>query len=221
MTYPRLRTRVKICGLTRPADAESAALLGADALGLVFYPPSPRAVSVEQASAILAVLPPFVTAVGLFADQDPPTVRGILSQVRIDLLQFHGDEAPEYCRSFGMPYIKAVRMHDSADLVQESQRHAGARALLLDAYDPSAKGGTGSAFEWRRALTPCGMRLILAGGLRPDNVREGLETVQPYAVDVSSGVEVQKGVKDPLKMAAFLNEVYQFDQSQRERHPRL
>lgn len=221
MTYPCQRTRVKICGLTRPVDAESAVLLGADAIGLVFYPPSPRSVSVEQADALLRVLPPFVTVVGLFVDEAPYTVRDLVSRLRIDLIQFHGDEDPAYCRSFGKPYIKAVRVRESTNLAQESRRYADAQGLLLDAYHPSAKGGTGQAFEWRRAVLPNGSRVILAGGLTADNVRTALDLVRPYAVDVSSGVESDKGVKDSAKMAAFLKEVYQFDQSERERHPSL
>ncbi|MCU0734393.1 MAG: phosphoribosylanthranilate isomerase [Methylotetracoccus sp.] len=219
MTYPWQRTRVKICGLTRPADAESAALLGADALGLVFYPPSPRSVSAGQAATVVAALPPFVTVVGLFVDEDPDKVQDVLSRVRIDLIQFHGDEDPEYCRRFGKPYIKAIRVRDSTNLAQESRRYAEAQALLLDAYHPSAQGGTGQAFEWSRAVLPTGMRMILAGGLTPDNVRAGLALVRPYAVDVSSGVEAEKGVKDSAKMAAFLKEVYQFDHAERQRHP--
>ncbi len=221
MTYPWQRTRVKICGLTRPADAEAAVLLGADALGLVFYPPSPRSVAVEQAAAILAALPPFVTVVGLFVDEEPGRVQETLTRLRIDLLQFHGDEDPGYCRSFGKPYIKAIRMRESTDLVREARRHAGAQALLLDAYDPSAKGGTGLSFDWRRAETPGGVRLVLAGGLTPENVGAGLDAMHPYGVDVSSGVEADKGIKDVTKMAAFLQEVYRFDHAARERNTAL
>lgn len=221
MTYPRQRTRVKICGLTRPADAVSAVRLGADALGLVFYPPSPRSVSIERACEVLAVLPPFVTVVGLFVDEAPARVQEVLSQVRIDLMQFHGDEEPDYCLSFGKPYIKAIRMRAATDLALESRRYAGAQALLLDAYHPVAKGGTGMAFEWNWAATVADARVILAGGLTPHNVRSALASVRPYAVDVSSGVEADKGVKDSAKMAAFLKEVYQFDHAERERNPTL
>jgi phosphoribosylanthranilate isomerase len=217
MPYPWSRTRVKICGLTRPGDALAAAELGADALGLVFYPTSPRAVTVEQAAAVAAVLPPFVTMVGLFVNEEPDAVRDVLTRVRIDLLQFHGDEGPDYCAEFGKPYIKAVRMQDATDLTREVRRYAAAQALLLDAFDASARGGTGQAFDWGRARVPEGGRIVLAGGLTPDNVRQGLETVRPCAVDVSSGVESAKGIKDREKMAAFLNEVYQFDHAERAR----
>lgn len=217
MPYPWSRTRVKICGLTRPGDALAAAELGADALGLVFYPPSPRAVTVEQAAAVAAVLPPFVTVVGLFVNEEPDVVRDVLARVRIDLLQFHGDEEPDYCAQFGKPYIKAVRVQESTDLTREVCHYAAAQALLLDAFDASARGGTGLAFDWNRVRVPEGGRIVLAGGLAPENVRQGLETVRPCAVDVSSGVESAKGIKDREKMAAFLNEVYQFDHAERAR----
>lgn len=221
MTYPSLRTRVKICGLTRPADAVVAAGLGADAIGLVFYSASPRAVSVEQAAGVVAALPPFVTVVGLFVDESPDAVRAVLSGLRVDLLQFHGDEDAAYCGAFGRPFIKAVRMRKDVDLAREARRYEAAQALLLDAYDPSAMGGTGQAFEWNRAVCPGGMRLILAGGLHAGNVRRALAAVRPYAVDVSSGVEAEKGVKDPGKMAAFMQEVYQFDHAERSCHASL
>jgi len=214
-TYPWRRTRVKICGLTRPADALTAVLLGADALGLVFYPPSPRAVTVERAREIVAGLPPFVTVVGLFVDEEADRVRAVLARLRIDLLQFHGDEEPDYCRSFGKPYIKAIRMRGDTDLAMETSRYAEAQALLLDAYHPNAKGGTGTAFEWRQIAKPDGVHLILAGGLTPANIRSALQSVSPIAVDVSSGVEAEKGVKDATKMAAFFREVDEFDHARR------
>ena len=214
-TYPWRRTRVKICGLTRPADALTAVLLGADALGLVFYPPSPRAVTVERAREIVAGLPPFVTVVGLFVDEEADRVRAVLARLRIDLLQFHGDEEPDYCRSFGKPYIKAIRMRGDTDLAMETSRYAEAQALLLDAYHPNAKGGTGTAFEWRQIAKPDGVHLILAGGLTPANIRSALQSVSPIAVDVSSGVEAEKGVKDAAKMAAFFREVDEFDHARR------
>lgn len=211
--YPSRRTRVKICGLTRPEDARRAVLLGADAIGLVFYPPSPRHVAIDRARAIVAVLPPFVTVVGLFVDADPAVVRDTLGRVRIDLLQFHGDEAEDDCKIFGRPWIKALRMAPGLDLGAAMDRYPGASGILVDAWHPGAQGGTGERFDWN--LLPAGMtsRLILAGGLQPNNVAAALEKVRPYALDVSSGVESAKGIKDAGKMAAFLNEVHHFDYS--------
>jgi phosphoribosylanthranilate isomerase len=194
-----------------------AARLGADAIGLVFYAPSPRGVTADVAEAILAGLPPFVTAVGLFVDADVAYVRDSLSRLPLDLLQFHGDEDPAYCRSFGKAYIKAIRMRPETDLAAEAVRYREARALLLDAYHPDARGGTGVAFEWSRVDAPPGVPLVLAGGLHAGNVRAGIAAMQPWAVDVSSGVEAAKGIKDAAKMAAFLNEVYEVDHAERHR----
>jgi len=208
-----MRTRVKICGFTRAEDARAAALLGADAIGLVFYPPSPRHVDIAQAQAIVANLPPFTTVVGLFVDEEPARVREVLAQVRIDLLQFHGDESPDDCQSFGWPYIKAVRMKPGTDLAQVAADYHHAAGLLLDAFDPQAKGGTGTGFDWAMAAGGCSLPLILAGGLRPDNARQALRQTRAYGLDVSSGVEAAKGVKDNDKMAAFLKEVQDFDHS--------
>ncbi|MGZ8242728.1 MAG: phosphoribosylanthranilate isomerase [Methylomagnum sp.] len=205
------RTRVKICGFTRPADAVAAVRMGADAIGLVFYPPSPRHVSVEIARAIVTALPPFVTVVGLFVDEDPETVLGVLDQVRIDLLQFHGDEDPAYCTAFAKPYIKALPMKPGVDLAATMAAHGKASGFLLDAWHPDAMGGTGSRFDWNLIPPEHADALILAGGLEPGNVAEALRTVRPYALDVSSGVEAAKGIKDADKMAAFLTEVQRFD----------
>ncbi|MGY6214742.1 phosphoribosylanthranilate isomerase [Methylolobus aquaticus] len=215
--YPWQRTRVKICGLTQPGDAEQAVALGADAIGLVFYPPSPRAVDIDRAQAVLAAVGPFVTVVGLFVNATWHEVNGVLSNVRIDLLQFHGDESPEYCASFRKPYVRALQMAPDIDLVAEFARFPDAQALLLDAYHGDIRGGTGQAFDWQRAVAPPGRRLILAGGLNPDNVGQALEVARPYAVDVSSGVESAKGIKDAARIARFLTEVYDFDQRQRSR----
>ena len=211
--YPSRRTRVKICGLTRPEDARNAVLLGADAIGLVFYPPSPRYLEPEQARGITEGLPPFVTVVGLFVDADPARVRDTLNRVRIDLLQFHGDEDPGYCGGFGKPWIKALRMRPGLDLRAAVDRFPGASGFLVDVWHPGAMGGTGQRFDW--GLLPADMAnsLILAGGLETDNVAEALRLVRPYALDVSSGVEIKKGIKDAAKMAAFLNEVHHFDNS--------
>lgn len=210
-----MRTRVKICGFTRPEDARSAALLGADAIGLVFYPPSPRNVDIDQALAIVQALPAFVTVVGLFVDEMEHRVRDILARVPLNLLQFHGDEPAQYCSAFGTPYIKAVRMNPSIDLLGVAREHSAARGLLIDADSGQAKGGTGHAFDWALVPESCPLPLILAGGLNPANVSEGLRRVRPYAVDVSSGVERGKGIKDTEKMAAFIKEVEHYDYGQR------
>ena len=208
-----MRTRVKICGFTRPEDARAAALLGVDAIGLVFYPPSPRHVGIKQALAIAAALPPFVSVVGLFVDEDPARVREVLDQVRIDLLQFHGDESPAYCESFARSYMKAIRMGPGTDLPRLASEYRSAAGLLLDADDHQAKGGTGTRFDWAMVPAACPLPVILAGGLKPDNAAEALRQVRPFGLDVSSGVEAAKGVKDKDKMAAFLKEVQDFDHS--------
>lgn len=202
-----MRTRVKICGITRPQDALEAARLGADAIGLVFYPSSPRAVTVEQARAIVAVTPPFVTVVGLFVDAKPAEINAVLDAVRLDTLQFHGNEKAAECGRYGRPYIKALRMRQGVDVAAYARDHAGSAALLLDAHVEGVPGGTGLTFDW--SLTPAGLDkpLILAGGLNPENVADAIRKVWPYAVDVSGGVESEKGIKDHRKMAKFINEV--------------
>jgi phosphoribosylanthranilate isomerase len=186
-------------------------LLGADAIGLVFYPPSPRHVEIAQAQAIVAALPPFATVVGLFVDADPGRVAEVLGRVRIDLLQFHGEESPQYCQSFGRAYIKAVRMKPGTDLAQAAADYRSAAGLLLDADDRHARGGTGTGFDWAMIPPECPLPIILAGGLGPANAGSALRRVKPFGLDVSSGVEAAKGVKDPDKMAAFLKEVQDFD----------
>ncbi len=201
------RTRVKICGFTRPGDALEAARLGVDAVGLVFYPDSPRYVTLETARVIAAALPAFVTVVGLFVDAAPETVEAVLERVPLDLLQFHGQESPEDCARYGRPYIKAIRMAEGIDLYREAERFHQARGPLLDAWHPAVPGGTGERFDWARIPADLPLPVILAGGLSPDNVAEAVRRVRPWAVDVSSGVESAKGVKDPAKMAAFLREV--------------
>ena len=211
MPYPLPRTRVKICGLTRAADARDAVRAGVDALGLVFYPGSPRHVSIDSARLVVAEIPAFVTVVALFVDETVERVKEILKAVRVDLLQFHGDEPPEYCEQFGRPWIKAVRMRPGLDLEAVAIRYAMAEGILLDAWDPDAQGGTGLTFDWETIPSEMAERIILAGGLGPSNVAQALAAVGPYAVDVSSGVEAAKGIKDANKMAAFLNEVQEFD----------
>jgi len=199
-----MTTRIKICGITRPEDAQHAAALGADAVGLVFYGPSPRNVDIKQACAVMNVLPPFVTSVGLFVNATVGEIQGVLDQVNLDLLQFHGDESPEFCTRFSRPYIKAIRMRANVDLQVEADQYAQAQGLLLDAYHPALPGGTGESFEWTRVPDDLPMPVILAGGLNADNVGEAIRTVQPYAVDVSGGVEAEKGIKDWGRMADFV-----------------
>jgi len=206
-----MRTRVKICGFTRVEDAVYAARLGIDAIGLVFYPPSSRFVSINGARQIVAALPPFVTVVGLFVDAPSAWISEVLAKVPVDLLQFHGDESPETCRAYRRPYIKVVRMREGVDLFAIQRHYADAAGLLLDAFDPQAPGGTGSVFDWRLVPEGLTMPLIVAGGLHPGNVKQAILAAQPYGVDVSSGVEALKGIKDKNKMVAFLNEVNQCD----------
>ena len=208
-----MRTRVKICGLTREADVLAAAELGADAIGLVFYDPSPRAVGIEQARRLCAALPPFVTSVGLFVDAAPDQIRSTLARVPLDLLQFHGEESPEYCAAFGRPWIKAVRMRPGIDPQALPELYPGAAGLLLDAYDPARAGGTGQCFDWDLVPPDLAPHIVLAGGLDPDNVAEAIRRVRPHGVDVSGGVEVAKGLKDRQKMAAFMKGVFDGDQS--------
>ncbi|HEX9625812.1 MAG TPA: phosphoribosylanthranilate isomerase [Acidiferrobacterales bacterium] len=202
-----MRTRVKICGITRIEDAQAAAHAGADAIGLVFDDRSPRFVSGEMAAAIVASLPPFVNVVGLFVDAAAERIHAVLSRVPLDLLQFHGAEAPEACRAFGRPYIKAVRMAPEVDVTAAARRYGDAAGILLDSYSPKVAGGSGETFDWSRVPRDLGRPLILAGGLTPDNVARAIAVVRPYAVDVSSGVERAKGVKDRARIEAFVRAV--------------
>jgi phosphoribosylanthranilate isomerase len=202
-----LRTRVKFCGITRVEDALGAAELGCDAIGLVFYEKSPRHVALERAAEIVAALPPFVSAVGLFVDAPAEAVRGVMSALRLDLLQFHGDESPAYCGQFGMPYLKAVRVRPGTNLLQYAADFAGAMALLLDTYSEGVAGGTGQTFDWSLIPAAIPKPIILAGGLNAGNVTDAVRRVQPYGVDVSGGVEQSKGIKDAAKMAAFMRGV--------------
>ena len=206
-----MRTRIKICGITRPQDAAEAVKEGADAIGLVFYPPSPRAVSLQQAAQLVAILPPFITVVGLFVNAHKDEVERVLDTVRIDLLQFHGDETPEECIAFGKPYIKAIRMREGLDLYHERSRYRSAGALLLDTYSKGIPGGTGDSFDWGRIPANLAESVVLAGGLTPNNVEQAVRTVRPYAVDVSGGVESDKGIKDGARIAAFIRGVRRAD----------
>jgi len=206
-----MATAVKICGITRPEDALAAARAGAHAIGLVFYAKSPRHVTPTRAAEIIRVLPPFVTTVGLFVDATAEGVRAALAEAPVGLLQFHGDETPEFCRQFKRPYVKAVRVKAGVDLLQYAQDYHDAKALLLDAYVEGLHGGSGAAFDW--SLIPRGLPLpvILSGGLTPENVADAMRRVRPSAVDVSSGVESAKGIKDAQKIAAFIKGVRNAD----------
>ncbi|MGZ4954670.1 MAG: phosphoribosylanthranilate isomerase [Methylobacter sp.] len=206
-----MRTRVKICGFTRAEDAVYAAQLGVDAIGLVFYPPSPRNIDIDQALKVVNALPVFVSVVALFVDERESRIREVLERVPIDCLQFHGDEPAEACRLYNKRYMKAVRMEDGIDIAGLALQYHDAAGLLLDAYHPGAKGGTGSRFDWNRIPEHCALPIILAGGLDINNAKQAVQAVRPYALDVSSGVEAEKGVKDALKMAAFIREVNEGD----------
>jgi len=202
-----MRTRVKICGITKKADALACIEAGADAIGLVFYAKSPRAVTAEQAAEIVNGLPAFVTTVGLFVDASAEQVNEVLGKVKLDCLQFHGEESAEYCAQFDRAYFKAIRMQQDTDLAAIAKDYAIARALLLDTFVKDTPGGTGQAFDWSLVPEQCDKPIILAGGLRPDNVAEAIKQAKPYAVDVSGGVEKAKGVKDVEKIKQFINEV--------------
>ena len=206
-----MRTRVKICGFTQVQDAVAAANLGVDAIGLVFYPPSPRNVNINRAIEIVNALPAFVTIVALFVDESEVQIREVLSKLPIGCIQFHGDEPAEACGIYNKPYIKAIRMKPGLDVLEIANKYHDASALLLDAYHPGIKGGSGSRFDWDLIPKQCSLPVILAGGLQADNVKQAVESVRPYALDVSSGVEGSKGIKDVAKMAAFVQEIKEGD----------
>jgi phosphoribosylanthranilate isomerase len=196
--------RIKICGITRIEDALAAVAAGADAIGLVFYARSPRAVTPAQAKAIVAALPPFVTSVGLFVDMPRAELKQLLAEVPLDLLQFHGDESPEDCAGHGRPFIKALRVKPGDDVAAAIARYPEAAGILLDTYVPGTPGGTGEAFDWSLVPRDAAKPVVLAGGLTPDNVGDAVRQVRPYAVDVSGGVEASKGIKDAAKIKAFI-----------------
>jgi len=202
-----MKTRVKICGITRVEDALEAAEQGADAIGLVFYAPSPRNVSIEVACAIVAALPPFVTVVGLFVNAPKANIDEVLAEVRLNVLQFHGDETPVDCTQFNLPFLKAIRVNADTNLLQYEKEFKHAQALLLDAYSDATYGGTGLTFDWNLIPAELSKPIILAGGLNADNVGQAIKQVKPYAVDVSGGVELSKGIKDADKIAAFMQGV--------------
>ena len=201
------RTRVKICGITRIEDGLQAVACGADAIGLNFYPSSPRLVDFEQAGAITSALPPFTKVVGLFVNAAEAEVRAALEAVPLDLLQFHGDEAPEDCEIYGRPYIKSLAMKPGVDVPSHAKRFASASGLLLDSWHRQLRGGSGTSFDWSLIPTELGKPIILAGGLDAQNVAEAIRQVGPFAVDVSGGVESAKGIKDREKIAAFMEAV--------------
>jgi phosphoribosylanthranilate isomerase len=201
------RTRVKICGITRVEDALSAVHAGADAIGLVFYAASPRCVSIAQAKDIVAAMPPFVSVAGLFVNATTAEIQSILSQVHLDIVQFHGDETPAQCAQINLPYYKAIRVMPDTNLLQYAIDFKAAKALLLDAYSEQAYGGTGHTFDWNLIPQDLPKPIILAGGLDAQNVAGAIQQVRPYAVDVSGGVELAKGIKSAEKIAAFMQAV--------------
>lgn len=205
------RTRIKICGITREHDVSAVVDNGADALGLVFYGKSPRHVSVPQAELLGRAVPPFVTVVGLFVNPTVDYVHEVLAKVPLDVLQFHGEEIPELCAQFGKPYLKAIRVKPGVNLVECAARYAGAQGLLLDAFVEGTQGGTGESFDWSLIPHDLSLPVILSGGLHAGNVAAAIRQVRPYAVDVSSGVEAAKGIKDAAKIAAFIHEVKSVD----------
>ncbi len=202
-----MRTRIKICGITRPEDGVAVAEAGGDAIGLVFYGPSPRNVTIEQAQAVVAALPPFVTVVGLFVNASDDDIHEVLDAVPLALLQFHGDEPAGLCGGYGLPYIKALRMAPGLDVAATAGLYRDAQGILLDAYSPGIAGGTGEVFDWQAVPEGLKKSIILAGGLTPLNVAKGITQVRPYAVDVSGGVEESKGIKDTAKITAFVDAV--------------
>lgn len=200
------KIRTKICGITTPEDALYAAHAGSDALGLVFYPQSPRAIDIIKAQKITAALPPFVSVVALFVNESAQNIRRILAEVPIHLIQFHGDEDDAFCRQFDRPYIKAIRVQTASDIQNAAHRFPNAQALLFDAYHPSEYGGTGHCFDWTLLAEYSGKPWVLAGGLTPENVGEAVRITGAESVDVSGGVEASKGKKDAAKVAAFIRE---------------
>lgn len=196
--------RVKICGITRVQDLHAACAAGADALGFVFYEKSPRNLSIEAAAGLVRALPPFVQSVGLFVNADPALIRRVLDAVPLDLLQFHGDETAADCVRHGRPYIKAIRVTADTDLLKCAADFDTARGLLLDAYVAGVPGGTGECFDWKLIPSTLPTPVVLSGGLTSANVVAAVQQVRPWAVDVSSGVEVSKGIKDAHKIAQFI-----------------
>jgi phosphoribosylanthranilate isomerase len=210
------RTRIKVCGITRPEDAAAAAAAGADALGLVFHPASPRAVTPEQAAAVARAAGPLVTVVALFVDAPVALVNEVLAAAPVGLLQFHGSETPAECARFERPFLKALRMAPGLAVEEAAAAYGAASGILLDSYRPGVPGGTGESFDWGRIPAALCSRLVLAGGLRPDNVGEAISRVNPAAVDVSGGVENAPGIKDAGRIAAFVAAVREADRRRQQ-----
>lgn len=203
-----MSTRIKICGVTRPDDGLCAAELGADAIGLVFFAGSPRHVDLDTASRIIAVLPPLTTVVALFQDPTAAAVEQVVAELPVDLLQFHGGESPEFCRRFGRRYLKALAMAGGRAAAQaQARQYPDAAGFLLDSHAVGQQGGSGQVFDWSQIPADLNRPYLLAGGLSPDNVADAIRQHRPYGVDVSSGVEAARGIKDAVKMAAFISEV--------------
>ena len=210
----RHRTRIKFCGFTRESDIAEAVQLGVDAIGLILVPQSPRAVTLQTAAALKTAIPPFVSSVVLLRNPDAALVQEVLATIRPTLLQFHGEEPPAFCASFGHPYLKAIAMQQQTRTLTEiAADYASAEALLLDGHAPGGLGGQGMAFDWARATEAVGLPIMLAGGIRPDNVADAIAAARPYAVDVSSGIEAAPGLKDSGKMRDFAREVRRADQN--------
>jgi phosphoribosylanthranilate isomerase len=204
-----MRTRVKICGITREEDARAVVDAGADALGLVFYPESPRSVGIDQARRLAAAVAPFVTVTGLFVNATAARVREVMAAVPLGLLQFHGAETNAQCNCFGLPFIKSIAIRDEMDVSSAMAGYPDAAAVLLDTWQPHLHGGSGKSFDWNRVPAASDIPVILAGGLTPDNVEQAIRTARPYAVDVSSGVESARGIKSAEKIQAFMKGVQQ------------
>ena len=200
------RTRVKICGITNIEDAKAAVNAGADAIGLVFYKNSPRYITINKAREIVDNVPAFINCVGLFVDSEKEYIDSVLEQVDLDTLQFHGHESEQACALYNKPYIKAIRMSKEINLFEEVEKYFSARALLLDTYVEGLRGGTGTVFDWSMVPKNLKKPIILAGGLDSSNVKDAINQTTPYAVDVSGGVEIEKGKKDPDKIKEFINE---------------
>jgi len=196
-----------MCGITRPQDARAAIEQGADALGFVFYEASPRHISIPDAVQIMELISPFINKVALVVNSSSENVFELLKALPVDTLQFHGDETPEFCRQFNKPYLKAIRMQRETSLQEMAERYYDAAGLLVDAFDPSTYGGTGQSFDWKLLPDQCTLPIVLAGGLNSQNVAQAILQAKPYAVDVSSGIESGKGIKDSQKISAFMNEV--------------
>ena len=204
------RTRIKICGITREQDLQAAVAAGADAIGFVFFPQSPRHLDIERAAALVRQVPPFVTRVGLFVNPDPQVLADTLAAVPLDVVQYQGDETPEFCEGFGRSYVKVARMRPGVDLVEFARSYPSARGLLLDAYVESY-GGAGQMFDWSLVPKDLPLPVVVAGGLTAANVGSAIRQLRPWGVDVSSGVEVAKGIKDPEKINAFVAAVRDAD----------